>query len=56
MSDFSKVVFQVCSFIHSVVTKLPEQWIDVTGALVIVINAPYDERMHAGVLKTTSRS
>ena len=38
------------------VITLPEQRNDVTGALVVVINALYDERMHANFLKTTSRS
>ena len=50
MSYFSKVVFQVCSVIHSVA----QQRNDVTGALLVVINALYDERMHDDVLKTTS--
>ena len=55
MSDFTKVVFQVCSFIHSV-APVTLQRNDVTGALVIVLNALHDERMHDDVLKTTSRS
>ena len=37
-------------------TMLPEQRNDITEVLVIVINAVYDERMHADVLKTTSTS
>ena len=60
MSDFSKVVFQVCSFIHSVapvtLRRRCEQRNYVTRALAIVMNAKYDERMHDDVLKTTSRS
>ena len=61
MSDFSKVVFQVCSFYSfkcsgNFATTLPELQNDVTGALVVVINALYNERMHDDVLKTTSRS
>ena len=58
MSEFSKVVCRVCSFLHTValvtgnfVTTLPEQRNDVTGALAVVINALYDERMHDDVLK-----
>ena len=58
MSDFSKVVFQVCTYSFScsgnVVSKLQRN--DITGALVVLINALYDERMHDDVLKTTSRS
>ena len=42
------------SFIHS--ATLLEQHDDVTGALVIVINALYDEKMHADVSNATSRS
>ena len=62
MYDFSKVAFlkSVVFFSFSCsgnyVTTLPEQHNDVTGALVVVINAPYDERMHDDGLKTTYRS
>ena len=37
-------------------TATLEQCNNVTGASVVVINALYDERMHADVLKITSRS
>ena len=41
---------------YNFMTALPEQRNNVTGILVIVINALCDERMHDDVLKTTSRS
>ena len=55
-SCISSLQFYSISCSGNFVTTLLQQRNGVTGAFVVLINIPHDERQHVDVLKTTSRS